>query len=168
MPSNRGPQQAARAADPCDGNGERGVLPAITNEVKVTLFTLAPLAWLTHCRSPLIGPVVWCCTMKPKVPILPGIVMALPLVTLGALAGYAHRQYAIEQFHEKAKGELGWDQDHGWLWSGFHRHAVTVILACSFLVWMEGRQRHGRHGRPRNPFSPSASSGPADLAGGPS
>jgi SRSO17 transposase len=80
--------------------------------------------------------------------------------TLEELAGYAHRRYAVEQFHEEAKGELGWDQYQGRLWPGFHRHAATVMLAYSFLVWWELRQRtasRGR-GRPRHPFSPSAGS----------
>jgi SRSO17 transposase len=76
--------------------------------------------------------------------------------TLEELAGYAHRRYAVEQFHEEAKGELGWDQYQGRLWPGFHRHAVTVMLAYSFLVWPELRQRHAqrRRVRPRCLFSP--------------
>jgi SRSO17 transposase len=78
--------------------------------------------------------------------------------TVDELAGYAHRRYAVEQFHEEAKGELGWDQYQGRLWPGFHRHAVTVMLAYSFLVWLELGQRRAqrRRGRPRDPFSPSA------------
>ena len=48
---------------------------------------------------------------------------------LEELAGYAHRRYAVEQFHEEAKGEVGWDQYQGRLWPGFHRHAVMVMLA---------------------------------------
>jgi SRSO17 transposase len=77
---------------------------------------------------------------------------------LEELAGYAHRRHAVEQFHEEAKGELGWDQYQGRLWPGFHRHAVTVMLAYSFLVWLERRQRRSAksQGRPRDPFSPSA------------
>jgi SRSO17 transposase len=77
---------------------------------------------------------------------------------LEELAGLAHRRHAIEQFHEEAKGELGWDQYQGRLWPGFHRHAVTVMLAYSFLVWLELRQRgrHRRQGRLGDPFSPSA------------
>ena len=80
--------------------------------------------------------------------------------TLEELAEYAHRRYAVEQFHEEAKGEVGWDQYQGRLWPGFHRHAVTVMLAYSFLVWLELRQRRSqpRRGRPRDPFSPSAGS----------
>jgi SRSO17 transposase len=80
--------------------------------------------------------------------------------TLEELASYAHRRYAVEPFHEEAKGELGWDQDQGRLWPGLHRHAVTVMLASSFLVWLALRQRqaHRRRGRPRDPFSPSARS----------
>jgi SRSO17 transposase len=76
--------------------------------------------------------------------------------TLEELASYAHRRYAVEQFHEEAKGELGWDQYQGRLWPGFHRQAVTVMLAYSFLVWLELRQRHAqrRRGRPRDPFFP--------------
>jgi SRSO17 transposase len=78
--------------------------------------------------------------------------------TLEELVDYAHRRHAIEQFHEEAKGELGWDQYQGRLWPGFHRHAVTVMLAWSFLRWLELRQRqhYPRQGRPRDPFSPSA------------
>jgi SRSO17 transposase len=80
--------------------------------------------------------------------------------TLGELVEYAHRRHAIEQFHEEAKGELGWDQYQGRLWPGFHRHAVTVMLALSFLTWLELRERdkHPKRGRPRHPFSPSAGS----------
>src|ERR671919_2342482 len=76
---------------------------------------------------------------------------------LEELAGYAHRRYAVEQFHEEAKGEVGWDQYQGRLWPGFHRHAVTVMLAYSFLVWLEVHQRRRQQGRgrPRDPFSPS-------------
>jgi SRSO17 transposase len=77
---------------------------------------------------------------------------------LEELAGYAHRRYAVEQFHEEAKGEAGWDHYQGRLWPGFHRHAVAVMLAYSFLVWLEVRQRRSqpRQGRPRDPVSPSA------------
>ena len=91
-----------------------------------------------------------------------------PGIPLEALAGYAHRRHAIEQFHEEAKGELGWDQDQGRLWPGFHRHAVTVMLAYSFLGWLELRQRrrHQREGRRRDPFSPSAEAPAPELSGG--
>jgi len=87
--------------------------------------------------------------------------------TLEELAAYAHRRHAVEQFHEEAKGELGWDQYQGRLWPGFHRHAVTVMVAYSFLVWLELRQRRTirRRGRPREPFSPSARSVAADAPG---
>jgi SRSO17 transposase len=86
---------------------------------------------------------------------------------LEELAGYAHRRHAVEQFHEEAKGELGWDQYQGRLWPGFHRHAVTVMLAYSFLVWLEQRQRRRpkRQGRPDAPFSPSAGSPPQNTPG---
>src|SRR2546421_6445952 len=80
--------------------------------------------------------------------------------SLEELVDYAHRRHAIEQLHEEAKEELGWDQYQGRLWPGFHRHAVTVMLAWSFLLWLELRQRHKHpnRGRPRDPFSPSAGS----------
>ena len=32
-----------------------------------------------------------------------------------------HRRHWVEQFHEEAKGLLGWDQYQGRLWTGFHR-----------------------------------------------
>jgi len=80
--------------------------------------------------------------------------------TLEELVDYAHRRHAIEQFHEEAKEALGWDQYQGRLWPGFHRHAATVMLALSFLLWLalRQRQRHANRGRPRDPFSPSARS----------
>ena len=91
-----------------------------------------------------------------------------PTTPLQKLAEYAHRRHAIEQFHEEAKGELGWDQYQGRLWRGFHRHAVTVMLAYSFLVWLELRQRSTQRGlgRPRNPFSPTAGPPPEGTARG--
>ena len=99
----------------------------------------------------------------------------LPITTpLEKLVDYAHRRPAIERFHEEAKGELGWDQYQGRRWPGFHRHAATVMLAYSFLVWLEVQHRRGQHGpgRPRNPFSPTAgpeaqpaSSGASGVAG---
>jgi SRSO17 transposase len=81
------------------------------------------------------------------------------------LVAYAHRRHAIEQLHEEAKGALGWDHYQGRVWPGFHRHAVTVMLAYSFLVWLALRQRRlvRRRGRPREPFSPSARPVAADT-----
>ena len=88
--------------------------------------------------------------------------------SLETLVDYAHRRHAIEQFHEEAKEELGWDQYQGRLWLGFHRHAVTVMLAMSFLTCLELQHRHSRphRGRPRDPFSPSARSAAACSASG--
>ena len=60
---------------------------------------------------------------------------------------YAHRRHWVEQYHEEAKGLLGWDQYQGRLWSGFHRHAVSVMLAYSFLVWQEWQQRQSEPAR---------------------
>jgi SRSO17 transposase len=80
-----------------------------------------------------------------------------PKAALATMVGYAHRRHWVEQFHEEAKELLGWDQYQGRLWPGFHRQAVTVLLAYSFLVWQEVQQRpqQRRRGRPRRPFSPS-------------
>ena len=64
-----------------------------------------------------------------------------PWAELVRLVEYAHRRHWVERYHEEAKGLLGWDQYQGRLWAGFHRHAVTVMLAYSFLVWQEFRQR---------------------------
>jgi SRSO17 transposase len=77
---------------------------------------------------------------------------------LEELAGLAHRRHAIEKFHEEAKGEPGWDHYQGRLWPGFHRHAVTVMLAYSFLVWLAQQPWHRDHrqGRRRALFFPPA------------
>jgi SRSO17 transposase len=91
-----------------------------------------------------------------------------PHAALSELVEYAHRRHWVEQYHEEAKGVLGWDQFQGRRWDGFHRHAVTVMLSYSFLVWLEWRQRQQqkRRGRPRGAFSPSARRAPPVLAGG--
>jgi SRSO17 transposase len=83
---------------------------------------------------------------------------------------YAHRRHWVEQYHEEAKTELGWDQYQGRRWDGFHRHALTVMLSYSFLVWLEGREREQRKvsGRPRAAFSPASGPPPRAAAGGPS
>ncbi len=93
-----------------------------------------------------------------------------PRATLEALVGYAHRRYWVEQYHEEAKGLLGWDQYQGRLWTGFHRQAVAVMLAYSFLVWQDWQQRQEqpRRGRPRRAFSPSAGPAAAAAPGDPS
>jgi SRSO17 transposase len=61
--------------------------------------------------------------------------------TVKEMVEYAHRRYGVEQFHEESKGLLGWDQYQGRLWTGFHRNSVLVMLAYSFLVVQEWRQR---------------------------
>src|SRR5262249_26713887 len=92
-----------------------------------------------------------------------------PRIPLERLVEYGHRRHWVEQYHEEAKGLLGRDQYQGRLWQGVHRHAVTVMLAYSFLGWQEGgqRQRARRRGRQRRPFSPSPGPQAAALAGGP-
>jgi SRSO17 transposase len=89
---------------------------------------------------------------------------------LAVLVEYAHRRHWVEQYHEEAKTELGWDQYQGRRWDGFHRHAVTVMLSYSFLVWLEwrGRARRKLSGRPRAAFSPSPGPPSGAAARGPS
>ncbi len=91
-----------------------------------------------------------------------------PEATLEQMVEYAHRRHWVERYHEEAKELLGWDQYQGRLWEGFHRHAVSVMLAYSFLVWQEweGREERTRPGRPRRAFSPSARPEARDAAGG--
>ena len=83
-----------------------------------------------------------------------------PKAKLAKMVGYAHRRHWVEQYHEEAKGLLGWDQYQGRLWTGFHRNSVLVMLAYSFLVIREWQQRQQvtLRGRPRGAFSPSGRS----------
>jgi SRSO17 transposase len=85
-----------------------------------------------------------------------------PLVTM---VEYAHRRHQVERFHQDAKTLLGWDQYQGRGWDGFHRHAILVMLAYSFLVEQEWQQRAQRGNPGRRAFSPSARSA-APIAGG--
>jgi SRSO17 transposase len=93
-----------------------------------------------------------------------------PTTPLALLVEYAHRRHWVEQYHEEAKTELGWDQYQGRRWDGFHRHALTVMLSYSFLVWVEARSRGQRQGpgRPRAAFSPAPGPAAPLAAGGPS
>ena len=92
-----------------------------------------------------------------------------PQVPLERLVGYAHRRHWVEQYYEEAKTLLGWDQYQGRRWVGFHRHAVAVMLAYSFLVWQEFRLRwtRPRPGRMRPAFSPSTGPPSGAAAGDP-
>lgn len=83
-----------------------------------------------------------------------------PQAALATMLEYAHRRHWIEQYYEEAKQELGWDDFQGRRYDAFHRHAVTVMLSYSFLVWLEWRERQQvrRRGRKRRAFSPSAGS----------
>ena len=93
-----------------------------------------------------------------------------PTTPLAVLVEYAHRRHWVEQYHEEAKMELGWDQYQGRRWDGFHRHAVLVMVSYSFLVWVEARTRghRQRSGRPRAAFSPTPGPTAPLAAGGPS
>jgi SRSO17 transposase len=88
-----------------------------------------------------------------------------PETPLAKLVEYAHRRHQIERFHQDAKTLLGWDQYQGRRWDGFHRHAILVMLAYSFLVWVEWQQRAQRGNPGRRAFSPSAGS-TAPVPGG--
>jgi SRSO17 transposase len=89
---------------------------------------------------------------------------------LATMVEYAHRRHWVEQYHEAAQTELGWDQYQGRRWDGFHRHAVTVMLSYSFLVWLERRERERcrMRGRPRAAFSPTPGPPPPAAATAPS
>ena len=86
---------------------------------------------------------------------------------LAVLVEYAHRRHWVEQYHEEAKKERGWDQSQGRRWDGFHRLAITVMLSYSFLVWLEWLEREQRplSGRLRTAFSPSPGPPPRASAG---
>jgi SRSO17 transposase len=91
-----------------------------------------------------------------------------PTTPLEILVEYAHRRHWVEQYHEEAKTELGWDQYQGRRWDGFHRHAVLVMVSYGFLVWVEARSRRQRQkrGRPRAAFSPAPGPAPPLAASG--
>ena len=86
---------------------------------------------------------------------------------LSVMVEYGHRRHWVEQYHEEAKTELGWDQYQGRRWDGFHRQAITVMLSFSLLGWLEWHERQQRpaRGHPRAAFSPSSRSAPNSAAG---
>lgn len=93
-----------------------------------------------------------------------------PQAPLARMLEYAHRRHWIEQYYEEAKTLLGWDQFQGRRYDAFHRHAVTVSLSYSFMVWLEWRERQRirRRGRQRRAFSPSERSPTTHPTGDPS
>jgi hypothetical protein len=71
--------------------------------------------------------------------------------------------YSPEHLARTGKVEAGlkkdlmdWERYQGRLWESVHRHAVMVMLAYSFLVWLEWRERPytRRPGPPRGVFPP--------------
>ena len=92
-----------------------------------------------------------------------------PGVSPRTMGRRAQARHQIEQCYQEAKGALGWDDYEGRLWHGFHRQAVVVFLAYSFVVLWRRRQQR-RWGRPPRLFSPgplvaNASRDPAAGAG---
>ena len=87
---------------------------------------------------------------------------------LKVLVAYAQRRHWVEQDHEEAKTERGWEQYQGRRWDGFHRQAVLVMVSSSFLVWVAARSRGQRQGpgRPRAAFSPAPGLAPPLAASG--
>ncbi|MBI3757468.1 MAG: IS701 family transposase [Deltaproteobacteria bacterium] len=57
-----------------------------------------------------------------------------PQASLNTFARMARRASRLEEFARFAKSELGWNQYEGRLWPGFHRHALLIFLAYSFLT----------------------------------
>ncbi|MBI3301546.1 MAG: IS701 family transposase [Deltaproteobacteria bacterium] len=64
-----------------------------------------------------------------------------PRVKFQHLIKIALQRSHIGRFYQQAKQELGWDHYEGRLWLGFHRHALLVCMAYSFLVLLRARQR---------------------------
>jgi len=74
---------------------------------------------------------------------------------LAVLVEYAPRRHWVEQYHEEAKTELGWDQYQGRRWDGFHRHAITVMLSYSFWSgWKGGSGSTAKGADGRGPLFP--------------
>jgi hypothetical protein len=71
--------------------------------------------------------------------------------TLGELAGYGHRRYAVERFHGEAQGGWGWGHYQGRLGTGVHRQAGTAMRADSVLGWLARRHRRAVRSRRRPP-----------------
>ena len=80
------------------------------------------------------------------------------------LVEYAHRRHWVEQYHGEAKGLLGWDQYQGRLWPGFHRHAVTVMLARA-ASWC-GRSGSNDRSEPARPATATTPGSTSDVAAG--
>jgi SRSO17 transposase len=69
-----------------------------------------------------------------------------PQASLLHLVRIAQQTARIDEFYEEAKEGLGWDHYEGRLWHGFHRHALLVFMAYSFLTLLHARLlREKRH-----------------------
>ncbi len=56
------------------------------------------------------------------------------LVSLSALIAVAGKRWPIEECHQQAKGQAGFDQHQVRLWHSFHRHTVLSMCALALLA----------------------------------
>jgi hypothetical protein len=55
-------------------------------------------------------------------------------VSLSALIAVAGKRWPVEECHQQAKGQAGFDQHQVRLWTSFHRHTVLSMYALALLA----------------------------------
>jgi SRSO17 transposase len=75
-------------------------------------------------------------------------------VSLSALIAVAGKRWPVEECHQQAKGQAGFDQHQVRLWHSFHRHTVLSISALAMLAVAAAR-----------PLTPPAAAGPVPSDG---
>jgi SRSO17 transposase len=76
-------------------------------------------------------------------------------VSLSVLIAVAGKRWPVEECHQQAKGQAGFDQHQVRLWHSFHRHTVLSMCALALLAIAAARPQP----------APPAAAGPAPGAG---
>ena len=112
-----------------------------SRERKKTLIPLRGRVVQEDWRSP-VGWLVGEPGSAPKREIKRYLLTNLPIDDqLGQIIDTAGSRSGLTDFINSAADELGWGDYQGRLWTGFHRHTAIVMLAYSFLKWIERPQR---------------------------
>jgi len=82
-------------------------------------------------------------------------------VSLSVLIAVAGKRWPVEECHQQAKGQAGFDQHQVRLWTSFHRHTVLSMCALAVLAVAAARPA------PPGPLTPAPGSHPPGTAAQP-
>jgi hypothetical protein len=82
-------------------------------------------------------------------------------VSLSVLIAVTGKRWPVEECHQQAKGQAGFDQHQVRLWHSFHRHTVLSMCALAILAIAAARPQ------PPAPLASAAGAAPVPAGGQP-